>query len=215
MRKLFVLLVSSGAMVALGVLGVDVAPALAAKCHCERGPRGFTGPRGPRGPQGPQGPAGARGPAGSNGANGSTGPAGPAGATGPAGPGLNNFDGDLTTAGAVQSITIGMFTVSDNDALDGSGCSEIHLTNNSSSVEAYRAFVNADDFLGGAINPGSFRNVATNDAENYYPFDAFLADGSSMISGHVVNSGGGGSGLATPEQNGNVPCINMGGVSGK
>ncbi len=126
MRKSFVLLLASGVMAAAGVIAVDVTPALAAKCHCQRGPRGFTGPRGPRGPQGP---AGARGPAGSNGS------AGPAGATGPAGPagaGLNNFNKLLNTAGQVNSVTVGSFTLSDSEALSGSGCNGVKLTDNSS-----------------------------------------------------------------------------------
>ena len=73
MRKVLILLVSSGAMAAFGVIAVDASPALAAKCHCKTGPRGPRGPRGftgSRGPQGPAGPAGSAGPAG---------PAGPAG----------------------------------------------------------------------------------------------------------------------------------------
>jgi hypothetical protein len=124
MKKLLVLLLSSGAMAAFGVLAVDASPALAAKCHCKRGPRGFTGPRGPAGPAGP---AGARGPAGA------TGPAGPAG---PAGGGLNNWDGVLKTPGQVQSVTIGSFTVFDSDLPSGLGCSDISITNNSATQNA-------------------------------------------------------------------------------
>jgi hypothetical protein len=132
------LLLSSGAVAAFGVLAIDAAPALAAKCHCKRGPRGFTGPRGPQGPQGAkgaQGAQGAQGPAGPPGAAGTPGPAGPAGPTGPTGPqgaGLNNFDANLTTPGQVNSVTVGSFTVSDADAVGGTGCVGIGVTNNSS-----------------------------------------------------------------------------------
>ncbi len=118
MKKLVVLLLSSGAVAALGMIAVDASPALAAKCHCQRGPRGFPGPRGP---QGPAGPAGAAGP------TGATGP------TGPAGAGLNNWDSVLKTPGQVESITEGSFTVFDADQVGGGGCSDIQLTNNSTS----------------------------------------------------------------------------------
>ena len=131
MRKSFILLLSSGVMAAAGLVAVDVAPALAAKCHCQRGPRGFTGPRGPRGsqgPAGPQGPQGPQGPAGNNGAAGPAGPAGAAGATGPAGPGLSNFDNVLTSVGQSFSVTEGDFTVADvNNATTNGGCSGVTL----------------------------------------------------------------------------------------
>src|ERR1700693_1111926 len=101
-RKLVVLLLSSGAIAALGSLAVEAAPALAAKCHCQRGPRGFTGPRGARGAQGSRGPAGANGAAGAQGPAGPAGAMGPAGATGPAGPGVGTFDNVFTSVAEVQ-----------------------------------------------------------------------------------------------------------------
>ena len=199
MKKLFILLLSSGAMAAFGVVAVDVAPALAAKCHCKRGPRG---PRGAQGPQGPAGPAGPAGPSGSTGPAGATGPAGPAGA------GLNNWDGVLKTPGQVQSVTIGSFTVSDADQVDGDGCSNVTLTNNSSSQTAsYNAGALGSGATGTLIpgsspvpvgGAGTFNNV----------FQAVLMDGSSMVSGLVGNYDG------TQQPSGNLPCINVGGVAG-
>jgi len=85
-KKLFVLLLSSGVIATLGMLMVEVTSASAAACHCKVGPRGPQGPRGFTGARGPQGPAGPAGPQGPAGAAGATGAAGPAGATGPAGP---------------------------------------------------------------------------------------------------------------------------------
>ena len=43
------LLLSSGALTAFGMLAVEATSAPAAACHCERGPRGPRGPRGRRG----------------------------------------------------------------------------------------------------------------------------------------------------------------------
>jgi hypothetical protein len=210
LRKLFALLICSGAMAALGVLATEAAPALAAKCHCKRGPRGFTGPRGPRGPRGSQGPRGA------------TGPAGPRGATGPAGPpsppgadtGLTNFNKLLTTAGEVNSVTVGQFTVSDNEALDGSGCGGIMLTDNSSTGVKYSYdFV---DFLNNTNHGWSSGNdpgaAGTTDfgADNSFIIQAFLEDGSSMITSTVGDNDD-----ATPVLANNLQtCVDVGGVAG-
>ena len=207
MRKSFVLLLASGVMAAAGVIAVDVTPALAAKCHCQRGPRGFTGPRGPRGPQGP---AGARGPAGSNGA---AGPAGPAGATGPAGPagaGLNNFDKTLNTAGEVNSVTVGQFTVSDSEALSGSGCNDLTLTDNSASGTKY-AYTDGDFTswtTGNASGSAGALDLSTDDGS--IVLQAFLQDGSSMLTGLVGDND------ANAPSNGAVTttCIDVGGVAG-
>ncbi len=220
MKKLLVLLLSSGAMVAVGVLAVDAAPAAAAKCRCQRGPRGPQGPRGPRGfgVRGPHGPTGSRGPAGS------TGPAGSVGPAGPAGLGLNNWDSVLKTAGQVESVTIGSFTVSDADALDGSGCSNISLTNNSSSTNAFYGWeydaANDVTLDSGATTTGSVSLPYLEDAgyfaDNGYA-QAWLQDGSSMLTALVGNSGGGdtnGTAYATQELNGDFPCVNFGGVAG-
>jgi hypothetical protein len=220
LKKLLVLLLSSGAMAALGLVAVDATPALAAKCHCKRGPRGFTGPRGPRGPQGP---AGSRGPQGSAG---SSGPAGPAGPTGPAGPGLNNFDAYLTTPGQTESVTIGQFTVSDADQLAGNGCIGIAVKNNNSSINGW---LNANS--GGnngststtALAAGSTLDVYDNDAPDgsntgagasapgFLPFQAWIASGttSSSVTGIVSDANS-----DTTLANGNTPCLDMGGVAG-
>jgi hypothetical protein len=228
LKKLVVLLLSSGAMAAFGVIAVDASPALAAKCHCKRGPRGPRGPRGftgPRGPQGPAGPAGARG---ANGSNGATGPAGPAG---PAGPGLNNWDGVLKTPGQVQSVTIGSFTVSDADSVDGSGCTDIVVANNSKSVTAIGTSYYVNDY-GYNIKPGNTYvpqdDYGTSDSTGYdaagywmTPFQYALQDGSSMITGWVGNSGNShnssmvaDNNLGAQQPSGNYTCINAGGVAG-
>ena len=208
MKKLLVLLLSSGAMAAFGVIAVDASPALAAKCHCKRGPRGFTGPRGP---QGPAGPAGARGPAGPAGATGAT------GATGPAGPGLNNWDGVLKTPGQVQSVTVGSFTISDSDTVDGKGCSDINLTNNSSTQTAFYG-TDGEIATGKTLKPGA---TATDFQHGGYYNDqnaqGFEPDGSSMFLALVANSGGGDAAYpatATPQPSGNYPCVNFGGIAG-
>jgi hypothetical protein len=188
-------------MAAAGVVAVDVTPALAAKCHCKRGPRGFTGPRGPRGPQGP---AGARGPAGANGAQG---PQGPAGASGG---GLNNFDAYLTTAGAVNSLTVGSFTISNADQLGGGGCSGINITDTSSTQGMWYDHNNIDgSFSHTAAPTGAVFLDDPGDSQN--TFQAFLDNGSSMITGMVGNSGSD----LTPAPSGNIPCVDLGGASGQ
>ena len=213
MRKLFVLLLSSGAVVAFGVLAVDAAPALAAKCHCKTGATGPRGPRGPVGPRGFTGPAGAKG---------STGPAGPAGAAGPAGPagaGLNNWDSVLNTPSQVQSVTIGSFTVFDSDLPDGTGCSFIQVANNSASQNADYGIGQFDTFGDQGIAPGTTTTFPGGVGAGFVNvlFQGALLDGSSMITGIVGNSGGGssnGTSYATAQPNGNIPCINVGGLAG-
>ena len=203
------MLLSSGAMAAVGVVTVDAAPALAAKCHCKRGPRG------PRGPQGPTGPAGAPGPAGSNGATGAAGPAGPAGQ------GLNNWDGVLKTPGQVQSVTVGSFTLFDSDLVTGKGCSTINLTNNSSTqtgelkatyeqpIQDYSNHTqNVEEYYYDTVSKGSTYNDLINGTELDETFQVVLQDGSSMLSALVGNWNG------TAAPSGNVPCINVGGIAG-
>ena len=207
-------------MVAFGVLAVDATSALAASCHCKRGPRGYTGPRGAQGPAGPQGPAGA---------NGAPGPAGPTG------PGLNNFDMHLTTPGQTHAVTIGGFTVADIDNIDGtSGCTGVVLfannkngptcgyTNNDSGSETSTHGYSAED--GGGVGgdqwndgltpgtptpaggPGEFL-LAACDAGND-AFQALLDDGSSMLTGNVGDMDIS-STATTPAR-----CIDVGGVAG-
>ena len=201
MKRLVVLVLSSGAMAAFGVIAVDATPALAAKCHCKRGPRGFTGPRGP---QGPAGPAGARGPAG---------PAGPTGATGPAGPaggGLNNYDMLLSTPGQVHSVTIGQFTISDADNVGGGGCNGVTLTDNS----ATQAYDMSQPTGWGAYDvDGDWSTGNTNTWKISWDtgagvFQAVLEDGSSMITGTVGDK----TLAALPSSN--KPCVDVGGVAG-
>jgi hypothetical protein len=209
LRKSFVLLLASGVMAAAGVVAVDVTPALAAKCHCKRGPRGFTGPRGPRGPQGP---SGARGPAGARGANGSAGPAGPAGPQGPAGPGLNNFDKFLVTAGAVNSVTFGNITVSDSEALDGSGCNGINLSDSASDgAVAAIGILTANGKGSGFTNPVDSSGVdPTNGVgTGNNLFQAIDIDGHGLATGDVGDVT-----ATTALSNGLFPCVDIGGVAG-
>jgi hypothetical protein len=222
LKKVLILLLSSGAMAAFGVIAVDASPALAAKCHCKRGPRGPRGPRGFTGPRGPQGPVGPRGANGSAGATGSTGATGPAG---PAGPGMNNFDAYLTTPGQTHSVTVGQFTVSDADQVGGTGCIGVAVTNNSSSTGGY---LNADSKGDNgststiALAKGNSLDVWDNDAadgddpgagtsaEGFTPFQAWLDTGTTMsaITGIASDANG------TAGPSGNIPCIDMGGVAG-
>jgi hypothetical protein len=203
LRKSFVLLLASGVMAAAGVVVVDVAPAMAAKCHCKRGPRGFTGPRGPRGPAGPRGATGARG------ANGAQGPAGP---QGPAGAGLNNFNKDLTTAGQVNAVTIGSFTLSDSEALDGSGCNGVLLTDNSTTGVKYDYSQDGDDDTWtGPEDAGSAGAAAIpTTTDEFAVFQAFLNDGSSMVSGFSGDNDDD----TTLQANGLQQCVDVGGMSG-
>jgi hypothetical protein len=216
LKKLSLMLLSSGAMAA-GLLVTDVDASLAAKCHCRRGPRGFTGPRGPQGPSGPRGATGPAGPAGPAGSAGATGPAGPQG------PGLNNWDSVLKTPNQVESITIGSFTVSDADAVDGTGCTYIQLTNNSPSQTAYYGWANNNANYD-SLAPGASTSSAS---PNYWMYagrfiydkggQAWEPDGSSMITALIGNSGGAdsnGTAYATQEPNGNYPCVNFGGIAG-
>ncbi len=206
MRKLFVLLLSSGAMAACGVLAVDAAPALAAKCHCQRGPRGFTGPSGPAGPRGAQGPAGPQGP---NGATGARGPAGPAGATGPAGPGLTNFDAVLTTVGQSHTVTVGDFTVSDvNNATTNGGCSGIKIFGTQTYYDG-----------SGQYDPGWGTIIPANTSDTIGPagdlsevFQGYDLVTPSFITGDVGDSSS--TRGAQPLATGVIPCVNVGGVAG-
>jgi len=199
-------------MAAAGVVAVDVTPALAAKCHCKRGPRGFTGPRGPRGARGPQGPAGPRGPAGANGAQG---PAGPAGATGPAGSGLSNFDSVLTTVGQSHSVTIGDFTVADvNNKTTNGGCSGITLFGSKPYYFAIGANkpvpATAAVTAAGTSTPVATGGVATPGQLNVllqaYDFTP------SFITGDVGDSSATQGAPAQPS--GVTPCVDIGGVAG-
>ena len=199
MKKLLVLFLSSGAMAMVGVIAVDASSAVAAKCQCKRGPRGFTGPRGATGAAGPAGSAG---------------PAGPTGATGPAGPaggGLNNWDGVLKTPGQVQSVTIGSFTVFDADQLGGGGCTDISITNNSATQNADYYYWDGDQTDRGSLGKGlTETGIVVYNNTGAYPMSAYLLDGSSMITTMAANS----QDFANAGANGNIPCINIGGISG-
>ena len=214
-----ILLLSSGAMAAFGVVAIDATPALAAKCHCKRGPRGPRGPRGFNGPRGPQGAAGSPGATGHAGPAGPTGPTGPAGPAGPAGPGLNNWDGVLKTPGQVQSVTIGSFTVSDADAVGGGGCTGITVAvpatdaGNWAEVDDYGRYISSPWTTqnGTSLNPGStVPSSGTSFAGNVggIVFQAVVLDGSSMVSGFVGSANG------NTQPSGNAPCVNVGGVAG-
>ncbi len=137
----------------------------------------------------------------------------------------------MSTPGQVQSVTIGSFTMSDADALDGSGCTAILLTNNSSSTNAdFSTLLNANSGLTfgptGTIATGTANNDEGPSANTIYvsgsfggydtpranrlvnPVQAVLEDGSSMVTGLVGNDNG------TAQANSNLPCINVGGVAG-
>jgi hypothetical protein len=125
----------------------------------------------------------------------------------------------INTSGAVMSVTIGSFTISDNDALGGGGCSNIDLTNNSTTQNAdvgVGAFDDFNDTGYGPLAPGasttsSSQGFLVQPGQVNAMFSAALVDGSSMISGIVGNSGTD----ATQQANQNIPCINVGGVAGK
>jgi hypothetical protein len=204
-----VLLLTSGVMAAAGLVAVDVTPALAAKCHCKRGPRGFTGPRGPRGPQGPAGPAGPRGSNGSNGAAGPAGATGPAGPQGPAGGGGNNFDKVLNTAGQVNSITIGQFSVVDSEELSGGGCNDVELVDNSSAGTKYNVGAFESETWSADRGTGVTGETELAGNEPNGLFQAVLVDGSSMISGNVGDLD-----AETDLPNGLDPCYDVGGAAG-
>jgi len=187
-------------MGAVGVVLVDATPALAAKCHCKRGPRGFTGPRGP---QGPAGPRGAQGPAGPRGATGATGPAGP-GATAD-----TNFNKYLTTAGQVNSVTVGKFTLSDSEALGGSGCNGLSLTESNSSSTVNYSGATDDDF-DGFTDETPTTNLLGSATDETVGFQAVMDDGTSMVSGRVGDEDDNTVALS----NGLQPCIDVGGIAG-
>ncbi|HEY1521562.1 MAG TPA: hypothetical protein VGF70_00995 [Solirubrobacteraceae bacterium] len=118
-----------------------------------------------------------------------------------------------------MSVTIGSFTISDADALGGGGCSDINLTNNSTSQNADVGVGAFDDFndtgygplAPGATTTSNLQGFLVQSGQVNAMFSAALVDGSSMISGIVGNSGG----QATKQANQNIPCINVGGVAGK
>lgn len=152
---------------------------------------------------------------------------------------MNNWDSVLKTPGQVESITEGSFTIFDSDLTGGTGCSAIQLTNNSASQTAELAFTFPYDgyvvMMSQALanNPPSYNLAAwanpqitvapgTTDtnlfADSYNSqtpgnelgdtFQAVLDDGSSMMTGQIGNWNG------TALSNGNVPCVNAGGVAG-
>jgi hypothetical protein len=114
-----------------------------------------------------------------------------------------------------MSVTIGSFTVSDNDAFGGGGCSDINMVNNSTTQTADWGLDQYDNFNDQSLAPGaststsSFGNLAASGFVNVL-FSGAELDGSSMITGIVGNSGN----QATQQANQNIPCINMGGVAG-
>lgn len=185
-------------MAAAGLVAVDVTPALAAKCHCKRGPRGFTGPRGPAGPAGARGPAGPAGPAGAT------------GATGPAGGGLSNFDAVLTSVGQTHAVTVGDFTVADvNNKTTNGGCSGLTLFGTQPYFFAF----------GQAIPVSAMQPAGTST-----PFGGgggtgrlnFIFQAYDLTPSYITGDVGDSSSTAgAPTQpSGVIPCVNIGGVSG-
>jgi hypothetical protein len=134
---------------------------------------------------------------------------------------LTNFNKLLTTAGQVNSVTVGQFTVSDNEALDGSGCGGIILTDNSSTGVKYSYdfvdFANNTNHgwssgnaagAAGATNFGALTGPPPGD--NSDNIQAFLEDGSSMITSTVGDNDD-----ATPVLANNLQtCVDVGGVAG-
>jgi hypothetical protein len=111
-----------------------------------------------------------------------------------------------------MSVTFGSFTVSDSDQLGGGGCSPITLSDNNANVDADYAD-NAGGGLGHGATPGTPTHSAPQTIGNragtfLNQFQAVLENGSSMISGNVGNEDG------QQLANGNLPCINVGGVAG-
>jgi Collagen triple helix repeat (20 copies) len=208
LKKLFVLLLSSGVLAAFGAIAVDASPALAAKCHCKRGKRGPRGPRGFTGARGPQGPAGPRG------ATGPAGPQGPQGPPGSGGGGLSNFDNVLTSVGQVGSVTVGDFTIADvNNNTTNGGCSGITLNDAKGYVfDVFRGDGGGGTgeipFPGGTIQittgappPGPAAGSMNNIVQAYDGTPSFL----TAIVGNDTGS---------QLPSGVWPCVNVGGASG-
>lgn len=200
------LLVFSSALATLGLLTVDVAPALAKKCHCQRGPRGFTGPQGPRGARGPAGPRGPRGPAG---------PAPPTPPEPPPPPAFNNFDFTLTSVGQVASVTIGDFTIADvNNQTTNGGCSAATLYGSKAFVYGLSQPARAQGYKQNSVSAGTSVPIAVAappPGPNTGSFDNDLQayDGTPSYLTAIV-----GTDTGTELPSGVFPCITVGGAAG-
>ncbi|HEY1523377.1 MAG TPA: hypothetical protein VGF70_10235 [Solirubrobacteraceae bacterium] len=116
----------------------------------------------------------------------------------------------LNTAGQVNSVTVGAFSVSDNEALDGSGCGGITITDNSSTGVKY-AYAHEDD--GDAFTPdlaAGSAGATTFSADEVNGFNVALEDGSSMAFGRVADVDTDTTVLSNSLQ----ICIDLGYVSG-
>jgi len=188
LKKVLVLLLSSGAMAAVGVVTIDAAPAMAAKCHCKRGKRGPRGPRGPRGFTGSRGPQGPAGPRGAQGPAGPTGPQGPAGANGL----TTAFNADVP-AGSTHIITVGQFVVLLDNSLgsctNNTAFNGVVLTTGPADTTDFRVALGstANSPTGAAfspvVTPGTTVPLAS--ASHANTFVAGLTDGSDTIWGQV------------------------------
>jgi hypothetical protein len=126
-----------------------------------------------------------------------------------------------------MSVTIGKFTVSDSDQLDGDGCNEVMLTNNSSSVDADVTTFRDSQAGIETANPASNgfgvllhgRNInltedggsatPADNGELLVPVQAVLQDGSSMLTGQIGNIT-----AHSAAPSGNFSCVNDGGIAG-
>jgi len=112
----------------------------------------------------------------------------------------------LNTAGQVNSVTVGAFTVSDSEALGGSGCNGIMLTGPATTT-GYAWSVTS----GAALTDNTTTNTksVTDDGANV-PLQAVTDSGSSMITGILGDDDF----TTTNTPAGLTPCIDVGGVSG-
>jgi hypothetical protein len=116
----------------------------------------------------------------------------------------------MTTAGGTNSITIGSFTLADGDAIGGTGCTGIKLTDTSSTVN-YEYGADAGTWV--ATPHGTATNVTGGPGASLPSvlFQALLDTNSSttsMVTGIVGDFTG------PAEVSGNLPCDDVGGFAG-
>ncbi len=108
-------------------------------------------------------------------------------------------------------MTIGSFSVFDSDLQNGTGCSQISITNNSATQNANYYYYDGAHTNEFSLSAGTTStNIVEYNGVDAYPESVYLLDGSSMITTMAANSAG----YATPLASGNIPCINIGGMAG-
>jgi hypothetical protein len=117
-------------------------------------------------------------------------------------------------AGQINSVTVGQFTLSDHENLDGSGCGGVMLTDNSATGVKYAysfADFAANTNHGWTQDNAAGASGATNfGSDNSFTIQAFLQDGSSMLTGTVGDND-----AATPTlPNSLQTCVDVGNLSG-